>query len=792
MMKFLSNNLYLSFTVICAFIGFNGFSQEKTFESEVISPFNEYTKIPREVAYAHINKSIFIKGETLGFSVYVLDKGNKTPSTITRNIYCTVNDKNDRSIKQALFKVENGVAKGQFFIDSLFTSGKYTFKAYTNWMRNFNEQNHYVQTIEVIDIESNDSDPENADSIKIDAQFLPEGGHLISNTENSIGVIIKNSSGLGVPEVEGNVVNSNGVTLTSFKTNAFGLAKFSLNPSSGERYFVKHLIKSDTLVKPLGVIQSKGIALKLTDLNSKIALAFNTNKETLPELKGRPFTIAIHNGKAIKAVDLVFDDKTQVIKLIDTADLFTGMNVITLFNESHQPVLERLFFNYDGLNLLKSSNANVQTDMDSLKISLPIQQVDTTRFNSFSISILPSGSKSYNPQHNIISSTFLKPYVKGIVENPSYYFTNLSRKTKYELDMVLLTQGWSSYDWNYVRNNVPKRLFDFETGITIDATVNKKETGQYLIYPTRESKSNLLALEDDKTTFTRTEFFPYGTDKLKIGEILKNGKVGKPGLYLSFNPSRIPNYNTSDQLWGFSNKKLLNFENAETMLPAWDKIEKLDEVVISTNKVSTRMEKIKSNTNGNVDIFDDTKRQQYFDIASYLSSRGFRVNNTGGSLSIINTSSPTPNNRIPLVYLDDMLLFDFSILFNFQMHNVDYIVIDRNGFGEGVRGSAGVIKIYTDPSLSLYKQYGTNYQEFEIPLSFSPKKRFYTPIYSSYSSAFFQEYGVVGWVSDVSADANGHLNFHIQNLPLEFVNLYIEGFTETGQFISEVKTIKLN
>ena len=46
----------------------------------VESSFNEYVNLPREVAFAHLNKSLYLKGETIGFSVYVLDKNTKKQS----------------------------------------------------------------------------------------------------------------------------------------------------------------------------------------------------------------------------------------------------------------------------------------------------------------------------------------------------------------------------------------------------------------------------------------------------------------------------------------------------------------------------------------------------------------------------------------------------------------------------------------------------------------------------------------------------------------------------------------
>jgi hypothetical protein len=56
-----------------------------------------------------------------------------------------------KTLKQQLIKVENGIATNTFEIDSSFTSGYYSIKAYTNWMLNFKEQNHFVESLRIID-----------------------------------------------------------------------------------------------------------------------------------------------------------------------------------------------------------------------------------------------------------------------------------------------------------------------------------------------------------------------------------------------------------------------------------------------------------------------------------------------------------------------------------------------------------------------------------------------------------------------------------------------------------------
>jgi hypothetical protein len=223
--------------------------------------------------------------------------------------------------------------------------------------------------------------------------------------------------------------------------------------------------------------------------------------------------------------------------------------------------------------------------------------------------------------------------------------------------------------------------------------------------------------------------------------------------------------------------------------------QELDLVVINAQKEKARIDKIeRRQTTGNIDIFDENARDRYVDFASYISNKGFNVSQTANSLSISTQRRNTLNGgRTPLIYLDKMLLSDFTILLNFDMRNVDYVVIDKSGLGEGMRGAAGVIKIYTDPKL----KYGNDTtadisQEIMIPLTFTSSKTFYAPLYSSYRSDFFNQYGVIKWIPNGQLDNNGNLTFKIADKGIEQIKLFIEGTANKGSFISEEKIITLN
>ncbi|MBT8305161.1 MAG: hypothetical protein KJP09_11875 [Bacteroidia bacterium] len=761
--------------------------------STINEKFSNYAKSPREVVYAHLNKSTYIKGESMGFSAYIIDKTLKQLSTVTSNLYCVIYDSENKVVKKKLLKVTNGIAPGEFSIDSLFNTGSYSLKVYTNYMRNFKEQNYYHQSFKVIDVEIDQKVYKESVKIKMDAQFLPEGGHLLADVQNTIGVIVKDSLGFGAPFVNGELLNANNEIISTFKTNQLGIGKFAFTPEKSKAYRTILKINNKEQQFDLPIAEQRGVAMTLNDLGSKVALTFRTNKESLESISGSVYRMIIHDGSKLKTISLSFNEAQEIVKYISYDDLSTGINIFTLFNEEEKPILERMFFKYDNLKTLSSGSVTTTQESDSLTVKVPINGIEGKDFNNFSISVLPSGTISYEHHQNIISSTFLQPYLNSPVENASYYFQNINRKKKYELDLLLLTQGWSSYDWYDVFNNPPKLLYPFETGISINATVNRRTSGQYLIYPTRFSKSNLIALTDDEKTFERTDFYFLSDERIRIGEIQSNGKVLKPSLYLQFNPSKIPDFKMpGEDILDIKGERILEYSGNNAMIPSWNNIEELDEVVVTADRKATKLERLRKTNTGNVDVFDDKKRKSYSDLASYLSTKGFQVYPNAGTLVILNKNAVSANSaRTPLVYLDGVLLSSFSLLFNFQMNIVDYIVVNRSGVGEGVRGAGGVIKIYTDPSVNLIKKYGKVYQEYEVPLTYSKTKKFYTPKYSSFQSDFYKEYGVIHWVPDLRTDSMGNFLFSIPDTDQDEVKLFIEGISAKGQYLSESKNITL-
>lgn len=793
----MKNSTHFRFLKLCIlFFTLNlYFASAQNRTDDILDLYQNYTYDAREVVYVHLNKSTFIKGENIGFTAYVLDKKDKKPSQVTTNLYVSIEDENNNVLKQKLLKVENGVATNIIEIDSAFTSGHYHFKAYTNWMRNFNEQNYYVESINVIDPKVSEYIETEVTQNTIDAQFLPEGGHLLSGVVNIVGVILKDSKGYGIPHLDGKVYDQDNNFITEFKVNKLGIGKFPLLAEIGKSYKVniKYLNKDHTMdfshaVEPLGV------TLSMVQHRNKAIVTLKTNNESQDLVQGKTFQLTIHNGDNIDVVPIIFNDELKVTKAFDLKNLASGVNILTLFNDDNKPVVERLFFNYNGIDIQESNNLTAKKSNDSVVMKLNFKHLDSGAHNNISVSVLPQETVSYNRHHNIISYTYLQPYVRGQVEQAKYYFSDITEEKKAELDNLLITQGWSSYDWNTIFAPNPGLAHTFEQGITLRANINaqsrdKEET--YLVHAVSNQDPQFYEVDNDiSKAFTVENVFLNEDDKLYLSKVNKNNELEPAKLYLQSFPSKIPSFQTNAGIikpkWDY--ETYAGLTNTNISFLNLNETQQLDEVLVKTKagRKELRTRELSQGRSGRVHVVDEDDVIQFQSIADFLVFRAGLTKRTVNGTTTVTTFS----GGVPVIFLDDMRVLDRSIIDNLPLLYVDFVEVDRRDISRTSNSSGGIVKIYTDFKNRPSNNVKTT-QDYELPLAFSTKKKFYVPNYKYYNDDFFKGYGTIDWKPELTTDANGNVTLKIAQ-PEVPITLFIEGIANDGSFIFEEKSISLN
>lgn len=767
-------------------------------QKDILKAYEDHFENPRELVHVQLNKTKFYKGEMIGFKAYIVDKISKQPSNNTRNLYCVISDLENNAIKSSMLLVENGVAHSAMSIDSSFVPGKYMFKAYTNWMRNFDEPNYFSTVIEVSEFNTIIDNGASTAVAQPDIQLLPEGGHLLANAPNSLGIIAKDQFGKGLSDARAFLLDADNDTISNFKLDQFGIGKTLIIPELDDNY--KLLVKYGDTYYETKVPEAEpiGISMRLLDKKDQLFVSMATNLKSLAIIKEQSFILAIHNGGDMVLQPFSFTDKKEVNLLLKNELLFKGINILTVFDQNNRPILERLYFNHNGIDKTYTGDALISRAQDSITLSLPLRNYSSQGFTSLSVSVLPEGSKSYAPEGDILSNLFLKPYIKGSIENAPYYFNEVGAKKQYQLNNLLLTQGWSSYDWKDIFSTPKLPVHKFEQGIDFRVSINNKKADSYLIEGTAQSNSILFDLPANENTFEGRGLYPSEGEKFAMTAVNKNGKVTKPGAYASFFPNKIPELNISPKTTVITDQSSTKSYETMGLEPIYkEEVTVLDEVTLKAKLKDQRQEKLRRQYTGlgEVQLVNDYDYTANLTFAQWIIRYGYETREDPGSPAPF-TILQRRTRLAPLIYFDGVPLRNgnLNLLYQFNINNIDYIVLDRNGFSAPFGGQfGGVIRIktkagFTAAGNSQFK--GMFIKDF--PLSFTANKTFYVPKYIDYNTAFFRDYGVLAWEPELENNADGTVTLKFKDVYNANVNLYIEGVVDGQKFISEVKTISLN
>ena len=779
--KLLKNSLLL----FCVFAMSQLYAQDKS----VVSLFKNLADEFQEVTYSHLNKSIYAQGEHIGFTTYIFDLKTKTPSYNTKNVYVKILNNAKEVIDEQLLSVENGIASGKILLDKKYQKGNYTFIAFTNWMQNFSEHNMGMHSFKVLNID--DETIVNRNKIHVDnldIQLLPESGHFLNETINTVGVVVKDSLGFGIPNIKATVFNDKD-SVTTFKLNKLGIGRFSVLIDSSKKYRVVFNVQEDKIEKYFAKkIETHGFLISAKELNNHCYISVSTNNASLKKYANQTYYVTIHNGFSAKKTPISFSDLTTITLKIPLTELATGISVLTLFNAKNQPLAERLFFNYKGLKVLKSNTYQLTKKDTTVTLNFKSLKNYNTLSN-VSVSILPKNTVAYKHNHTMISQLFLQPYVKGTIENGAYYFTTISKKTKYDLDNLLITQGWSSFDWSTIfEASETEKTFDFETGITLQLKIPEKEKITKLVL--HGSAFNSMQFVDIYKNTKQLEvpnYKPFNDEVLHVSKIDFKGTLDKTRIDVDFYPKQIPPFKPTKirslpVIETFAYEDYLDFNTFSKQNSG----EILNGISITTNREKLKQLKIKSKALGRVFFIDKNEKKQT--LANFLNTKPGIIafdNLTNSKLVVRNKRS----NADLRVVLNGLQVSEY-LLFNYWMDVVEYVEVDTSipMFSRKMH-SGGTVRIKTKDNV--FNKAEVTVSEFKFPLTFTKSKKFYAPKYESYQSSFFKKYGVIDWLPKNQIDKNGQLMLKLPKLPLKSVKLFVEGVTNDGIFIFDERIVKL-
>ncbi len=801
----LSKNSILG--LLLFFLALPLFGQNLSVTGKIKPAFQEYFGNPRISIFLHMNKSTYVRGEHIWFKGYMYNRVKAEPFKEAVNVYVGIYDKDGNQKEKHLVLSKEGQLQGQIAIDSSFVDGQYYIKASTSWMKDFKEDDSFVQQFMVLNSElvlENNNPSED-----YDIQFFPESGHWVSNVQSVLGIKMLDENGNAGANMVGVIRNHIGEEIVRFRTNRLGFAKVVMTPFASERYWatVSNPNGKEWRV-PLPAIDSLGLVLSNRNISEdRILVLVGTNAETKREIGSKPYSILIHRDGLLKSLDVVFkENQLYASHILDKRELHSGMNILTLIDNRGVPIAERLFFNDKQIKTL-SLDANVQkVDKDSMEVALTGFEKRTTSFAS--ISVLPVGTKAYNFSSNILSSFLLKPYVRGYIQEADQYFTDFSKRAMEDLDMLLLTQGWSKYDWDNIFNEPPQKKIQYRAGIDVFGSINSKvpKSTDLLVYAGNQSEPTVIPLSEQSEAFSLDNYFVEQGEELRLTLLNKRGELSMPNLFL-----RLDTGQSTDRIYelepfrGIENDVLVDglgeVELQNFVLPEQNTIS-LEEVVVSENRAIKRIT-TPFVSEGNLKVVTEETEGLYPRLLDIIRSSGFNVwevPNAGYDRIRITTKRVLSFSLVqpsPILYIDDVRYPDFDILLDFPTTRVKSYYIDRTGAMEA-GGAGGVIRVYTRKEGDVGAGHSDKFTPDErffthrVSNGFMPAKQYYTPKYNNLSSESFRYFGSIGWFPAPEIDKNGTCTLKIPDYGYDEIVLFVEGMDEEGRLTSSMERVRVS
>lgn len=643
-------------------------------------------------------------------------------------------------------------------------------------------------------------------SKEVDVQFFPEGGKLVDNLPNKVGIKAINSNGLG-ELTKGVITTNDGTEISQFETNKLGMGSFFLNPVAGQAYKAT-LSFSDGTKKTVNLpaAEKSGLVLSVSNTDStKMSIKVYISEDLLN--KEEYNLIAQHNGVTYFSTKIA--SSKQVVSLTVPKDsLPSGIVQISLLSSTFAPLNERIVFVNNLKDKIEITPETLKPSYGKrTKVDLSVAATNDHKpvQGSFSVAVTNTSAVKPDPENetNILTKLLLTSDLVGYVEKPNYYFLNNDRNTRYDLDNLLLTQGWRKINWKQVADGTePVAKYPIEKRLQISGTVTKGGK------PVIKGKVSLVSfsggffmtdtLTDDKGRFNfdKIEFL----DSTKFVVQARTDKDKKfveivmdvvPGQVTTKNPNTGDiEVNVNQSLAAYLQESGKYFDD-QTKRGLLNRTILLDQVTIVEKRKPTYNS---SNLGGagNADAVITAKElETAFSLSQYLQGRIAGVQIRNGQAFARGSQSPMA------IIVDGMNLggedFNLDDIVVQDIESVEILKSIGTTAIYGMQGGNGVIVINTKrgQGITSTNTYTPGLINF-TPKGYAVVREFYSPKYDVKPDTRPDLRTTVFWEPQMASDANGKAKVSYFNTDVPGIyRIVIEGIDINGSLARKVLTYEV-
>jgi len=445
-------------------------------EQQLIAKANQFNQLfPQEKVYLQLDRSSYWLGDTIWFKAYLQNSPSKDCDLNVElaNMYGVV-------ISRKRCFVRDGLAYGDISLPDTLSSGMFEIRAYTNWMRNFDEQYFFRKQLIIWNQVSRKTlrDPRELKRREVDLQFMPEGGTFVAGQRQRMAFKATDQNGLGV-KIEGQIVDRKGNEVMRFGSLFKGMGHFLITPKEGEKYKAKVIINGEiTMNVDLPEVQAEGFTLSAnTEAEDSIRVrVFEKLTASNPDANRQYLLLFMSNGKVLFSKKIALS-RDSLAFCIGKDKLPTGITQLTLFDGNLLPRCERLVFvnHHDQVTVKIEPEKGEYHQRDKMILDLyALDKEENPLLANLSISVFNTDNQLELEKYpeNILTRFLFSSELKGNVESPAYYFKDDSLTTLQALDNLMLTQGYRCYTWQAILNDqFPEIAYFPDRGIKIRGTV---------------------------------------------------------------------------------------------------------------------------------------------------------------------------------------------------------------------------------------------------------------------------------------------------------------------------------
>lgn len=647
--------------------------------------------------------------------------------------------------------------------------------------------------------------PVKATSNAVSVQFFPEGGNMVENLPSKVGIKAVNAAGLG-EDITGTIVDNDGTEIFTISTTHLGMGSFTLNPVQGRSYTAKIKLKDGTTQDvPLPKALPAGYIITLSNTDSaKVNLRILLSQSLLG--KGELKLLFQHNNNTYSVLKAK-GEKQVIVFSVPVKDMPSGLTNLTLFSAENIPVAQRLIFINNRQDQIDTRLTNLKPTYgkrENVTLEMVTKDGDKPTQGSFSVAVTNTSviQPDLDNESNILTSLLLKSDLKGYIEKPNYYFLKNDKKTREDLDHLMLTQGWSRILWKDVLGgNAGVPLYPAEKSLKISGTITTEGgkpivNGRVSLFSTSGGFFMIDTLTDAKGRFNfQNLVFADSTKFLVQARNAKNKKYVEikldliPGQVITKNPNTGDiEVNVNEAIQGYI-RQSEDYFNDLAKRGLLQRTFLLDQV----NIVQKKQEKSNStnlNGAGQADLVIGAKDlNRCVTLSQCLQGRvaGLMIRE-GKAFLLRNGNTPMQ------VYVDGMML-EPDFLDQINPNDIETVEILKSVNYTalyGFNGSGGVIIITTKRGGGAISTYAPGITTF-TPKGYYAMREFYSPKYTpENTNTGIDRRSTVYWGPNLITDINGNVKFNFYNTDeTGTYRVVIEGMNNEGHLARKVYTYEV-